>query len=252
MVEPITMKTKSGTRVILAGNTNLTQEKKRALEYFIKVYNKSFTTDEQKLIGNVVYNYDKHSNNHLEKDAYAATNFITSKSTVQKLNPGKSKMGAVTFSKESFNDEFAIIHEMIHVKKTLQGVPYKKQLTKTNEKKQDFETIGRISSGGLKNRIGGLQKAIELNKQGKKNIRPIPIPAGYYFDNNVSNQSLIKSIPKKDQRKTLKLEEAQLNGMLQDRKLLTGSLNTNIIGKVASSRAEKLYPQSFFNKKFKK
>jgi hypothetical protein len=43
MIEPISMRTKSGTRVILAGNTNLTLEKKRALEHFIKVYNQSFT-----------------------------------------------------------------------------------------------------------------------------------------------------------------------------------------------------------------
>ena len=75
-------------------------------------------------------------------------------------------------------------------------------------------------------------------------------PPGYYFDTNVSNQNLIRSISKKDQQKTTKLEEAQLKGLIEDRKLLTGSLNTNIIGKVASSRAEKLYPKSFFNKKF--
>lgn len=252
MVEPITMKTKSGTRVILAGDTKLTQEKKRALEHFIKVYNQSFTIDEQRIIGNVVYNYDKSATNHLDKDAYAATNFITSKSVVQKLNPGKSRMGAVTFSKESYNDDFSIIHEMIHVKKSMMGTPYNKQLTKSNEKKQDFETVARISKQGLKNHIGGLQKTINLEKRGKNIKKEIPIPVGYYFDNNVSNQSLIRSIPKKDQKKTLKLEEAQLNGLLQDRKLLTGSLNTNIVGKVASSRAEKLYPQSFFNKKFSK
>ena len=247
--QPISMRTKSGTLVILAGNTRLTQEKERALKYFIKVYNQSFSMEEQRIIGNVVYNYDKSATNHLDKDAYAATNFITTKNTIQKLNPGKTRMGVVTFSKDSYKDEFAIIHEMIHVKKSMQGVPYNRQLTKTNEKKQDLETVGRISKTGFKNNIKNLKKAIELEKQGKTIKSPVSVPVGYYFDNNVSNQNLVKSFSAKDKKKTLKLEEEQLNGMIRDRKLMTGSINTNVVGKVASSRAERLYPKSFFNQK---
>lgn len=242
--KPITMKTKSGTFVYLSGNTILTLEKKRALDIFVKIYNKSFSTEEQKIIGNIIYNYDKNSNTHLEKDAYAASNIVTSKSFINKLNPGKARMGVVTFSRDSYKDEFSIIHEMIHIKKSMQGMPYNKQLTKTNEKKQDFETVARISKSGLKNYISQLENDISKKK------KIVNTPPGYYFDTNVSNQNLIRSISKKDQQKTTKLEEAQLKGLIEDRKLLTGSLNTNIIGKVASSRAEKLYPKSFFNKKF--
>ena len=253
--QPITMRTKSGTIIYMADNNAPKQEKLQALKYFVNVYNKSFSFEEQRMIGNVVYQYDKHSKNYLGKDVHnnnvthAETKYVTKQSFIDKFNPRKKGMGIVIFSKDSYKDEFAIIHEMIHVKKHMQGVPFSKQLTKINEKKQDLETVGRISKTGFKNNISKLQTAINMEKHDIKRKSPVEIPTGYYFNNDVSNQKLVKSFSAKDKKKTLKLEEEQLNGMIRDRKLMTGSINTNVVGKVASSRAERLYPKSFFNQK---
>ena len=218
--QPVFMRTKSGTKVYLTDNTVSMIEQKRALSTFIQIYNKSFTVEEQKKIGNIIYNYDKHSDKHLESDAYSATNIVTSRSVIQKLNPHKNKMGLITFSKNSYNDEFSIIHEMIHVKKLIEGVPYKKQITKTNERLQDFETVGRISKNGLKQHI--------------KN------PIGYYY---TYDKKILKRQSPPNKLKSI------ASAILQDRKLLTGSLNTNITGKVASTRAKNLFTKSFFGEK---
>jgi hypothetical protein len=234
-------KTKSGNIIYMAdGGTEL--ERKRALTDFLNAYNKSFSVAEQKFIGNIAYLFDKYGKRG-DEDQFAATNVITDKKALQKLSPKRNKMGLVEFTKDSYNSQFAIIHEIIHVRKIMQGMTFRKQATKENEQKQDFETIARISKSGLEKYIKPIQNAVNMDKS-KKKRKPIEIH-GYYF-NDRTVPKIVKKISKGNSKKEMELG---LNGVISDRNLLTGSIDKNIIGRSAEIRSNKLFPQSFFNLK---
>ena len=76
-----------------------------------------------------------------------------------------------------------------------------------------------------------------------------PWTGTYYNVDNAINKKTHSGNPylaklKLPQDQKLKIAS---EGLVRDRKLLTGSINTNIVGKVATTRAEKLFPKSFFN-----
>jgi hypothetical protein len=213
MVEVTSVKTKSGTIVYAQGGNRRARD--FALDKFIKFYNRDFTIAEQKIIGNIWYNYRTNVGKNLRGQRVAETGTFVGPD-VKKFNPTKKKMVDVTFTKDTRGNESTIVHEMIHAKKFMQGIPGNKH----NEKKIDFETIGRVSKNGFKN-----------------------IETGTYFHPS-GNTALAKTkIPN-----TAKGEIAQRE-MIKDRKMLTGSINKSVTGKVAERRVDKLYKKSFFNKK---
>ena len=213
MVEVTEVKTKSGTTVYAQGGDRHARD--AALDKFLKFYNRDFTIDEQKIIGNIWYNYKTHKGKNLRGQTVAETGTFVGPDA-KKFNPTKKKMIDVTFSKDTRGDEYTVVHEMIHAKKFMQGTPGNKH----DEKKIDFEAMGRVSKNGLKN-----------------------IKTGTYFHPS-GNKSLAKmKIPN-----TAKGEIAQKE-MMKDRKMLTGSINKSVTGKVAERKADKLYKKSFFNKK---
>jgi hypothetical protein len=72
---------------------------------------------------------------------------------------------------------------------------------------------------------------------------------GSYYD--VYNNKIIsgnKDLAKLELPFKEKLKIAS-DGMIRDRKLLTGRIITNIVGNTAVERAEKLFPKSFLNQK---
>jgi hypothetical protein len=213
MVEVTEVKTKSGTTVYAQGGDRRARD--TALDKFLKFYNRDFTIVEQKIIGNIWYNYKTNSGKNLRGQRVAETGTFVGPDA-KKFNPTKNKMVDVTFSKETRGNEYTVVHEMIHAKKFMQGIPGNKH----NEKKIDFEAMGRVSKNGLKN-----------------------IETGTYFHPSGNTALAKKKIPN-----TAKGEIAQKE-MIKDRKMLTGSANKSIIGKVAEKKSNKLFKKSFFNKK---
>jgi len=223
------MRTKSGTKVYLSDNKVPIVEQKRALAAFVKIYNNGFTIEEQKKIGNIAYHYNKQGKNWSrvgnlpkgvkDEEVYAAHTAITSSPFVKKFNPGKKKkMIMLAFSKKSCNDEYAVIHETLHERDEMTEKSGVRAGLK-DEQRTDFETIGRLSKTGLKQQIKS--------------------PNGYYaYDKKVTKEKGPKA----------QLETTR-SAIIKDRNLLTGSLNTNITGKVASSRSKNLFAKSFFNQK---
>lgn len=226
--QPIFMRTKSGTKVYLTDNKLPIVEQKRALAAFVKIYNSGFTIEEQKKIANIVYHYNKQGKNWSrvanlpkgmkDKDVYAGHTAFADAPLVKKLNPGKKKMVMLAFSKKSFNNEYAVIHEILHGRDEMTEKSGVRAGLK-DEQRTDFETIGRLSKTGLKQQIKS--------------------PNGYYaYDKKVTKEKGPKA----------QLETTR-SDIIKDRNLLTGSLNTNITGKVASSRSKNLFAKSFFNRK---
>ena len=213
MAEVTSVKTKSGTIVYAQGGDRHSRD--IALDKFVKFYNRDFTIQEQKIIGNVWYNYktNKGKNLHGETVAEAGT-FVGP--DAKKFNPNKKKMVDVTFSKDMRGNEYSIVHEMIHAKKFMTGVPGNKH----DERKIDFEAMGRVSLNGFKN----IQTGTYLHPSGNVYLAKMKIPNT--SKGSIAHQELVK-----------------------DRKMLTGSLSNSLTGKTAERRANKLFPQSFFNRK---
>ena len=213
MTEVTSVKTKSGTIVYAQGGDRRARDV--ALDKFIKFYNRDFTISEQKTIGNIWYNYKTHKGKNLRGETVAETGTFVGPDA-KKFNPNKKKMVDVTFTKDMRGNEYSIVHEMIHAKKFMMGVPGNKH----DERKIDFEALGRVSLSGFKD-----------------------IGTGTYFHPS-GNSALAKlKIPN-----TSKGSIAQKE-LVKDRKMLTGSLSNSIIGKTAERRTDKLFPQSFFNRK---
>lgn len=213
--EVTSVKTKSGTTVYAQGGSR--PERSRAMDQFLKFFNRDFTISEQKTIGNIWYDLKTGKKKNLHGQIIAETGTFVGPDA-KKMNPTKKKMVDVHFanSKDVHGSESTVVHEMIHARMFMQGIPGKKH----NEKKIDFEMVGRLSREGLKKHTHG-----------------------YYF-NPLGNPHLgKKKIPNKEK---LKIAE---EGMVRDRRLLTGSLNTSIKGKVAEKRADRLFPESFLNQK---
>jgi hypothetical protein len=213
MTEITSVKTKSGTIVYAQGGDRRARD--AALDKFLKFYNRDFTIAEQKIIGNIWYNYKTHKGKNLRGQTVAETSTFVG-SDAKKFNPTKKKMVDVTFSKDTRGNEYTIVHEMIHAKKFMQGIPGNKH----DEKKIDFEAMGRVSKNGLKN----IETGTYLHPSGNKALAKMKIP------------------------NTAKGEIAR-NEIIKDRKMLTGSVNKSVTGKVAERRANELYEKSFFNKK---
>jgi hypothetical protein len=213
MAEVTSVKTKSGTIVYAQGGDRRARD--IALDKFIKFYNRDFTISEQKIVGNVWYNYktNKGKNLHGETVAEAGT-FVGP--DAKKFNPNKKKMVDVTFSKDMRGNEYSIVHEMIHAKKFMMGVPGNKH----DERKIDFETMGRVSLNGFKN----IETGTYLHPSGNSALAKMKIP------------NTLKGL----------IAHKELN---KDRIMLTGSLSNSLIGKIAERKAEELFPKSFFNRK---
>ena len=207
-------KTKSGTTVYVEGGTKA--ERNKAMDYFLKYFNRDFTISEQRKIGSIWYDLKTNVSKNSKGKRIAETGTFAGPD-VKKLNPGKKKMVDLYVSKDGRESEYTLTHEMIHAKKFMSGIPGNKH----NEKQIDFEAVGRISREGLK----------------YKNMH------GYYFDPSGNSNLAKMKIPNK------KKGQIAYQGVLDDRRLLTGSLNTSIIGNVAEKRAKELYSQSFFNKR---
>ncbi len=239
------MRTKSGTKVYLTDNKVSISEQKRALSKFIEIYNKSFTNEEQKKIGNIIYHYNKSGQNwervglakkgESDNGIYAGHVEISNKTSINKLNKGKQNISLVGFSNKSYNDEYTVIHELIHCKDVSNSTIKPGNLK--YEQQTDFETNGRMSKRGFNQYVGEANLAVKMDQKGIKRKLVSP-PSGYYSDTKY-----VRKLP--DNKKLGVI----VNGINNDRKLLTGSINTNIIGRVATTRAKKLFPKSFFNQK---
>jgi hypothetical protein len=112
-------------------------------------------------------------------------------------------------------DPGVIVHELIHAKLFMRGIHGSKQ----NEKKVDFETVGRLKKSGLM----------------KKN-------SGYYYSRKEGNRNL-------PSRRDPQRDKISFKGILHDRILLTGSVKKNIIGRPVEKRVDNRFRQSFFFKR---
>lgn len=216
------IKTKSGTEVYVVGTTAKGNRAVRvkAGDKFVDVYNRNFTEKEQRQIGNILYDlYDKHrdSSGGIPKGWLAATGTFTGK-TARRLNPHHKKMVDVNFAPDGRQDESCITHELIHAKKFMLGIKGNQH----NERKVDFEAVGRISRHGV-----------------------ITKHQGYYFAGKEGNPHLAR---KKGMRLKEKVRISK-EGVYADRRLLTGSLSNSIIGKTAERKVNNLFPRSFFFKR---
>jgi hypothetical protein len=214
------VRTKSGTKIYVHGNPNNQVQRDRAGDQFVNYYNRNFTKKEQLQIGNIWYDMFNKDHNATQSPPAKPNDWIAFTGTftgidARTLNKRK-KMVDLYINPHARNDEQAATHEMIHAKKFMTGV------TQHNERKVDFEAIGRIS-----------RKAIN-------NMR-----YGYYFSKSEGNPYLAK---KRDltynQRDTI-----MHNGVKSDKILLTGSLSKNIIGKPVEKQVNKKFKKSFFFKR---
>ena len=228
MIETTTGKTKSGTIIYVQGSTE--KYRKKALIIFLKIYNNGFSTFEQKRAGNLIY-YLKSNKQEKYRNGFASSGMVKGSKSNElniKYNTNRKVIPYVEFSTKSFNNEFAIIHELVHVRK---DVVSGKINAKHDERKIDFETIGRISTLGL-----------------KKSINPKTPNVGtyYIFKGGKTHSGNVSARKGLHGHELLKLGKS---GVIHDRKLLTGSINTNIVGTTAVTRTKKLFPKSFFNQK---
>jgi hypothetical protein len=180
---------------------------------FVDVYNDNFTEKEQRRIGNIHYDLSTRMVNPMNT---AECGFHRSPSA-RKLNPGKGGIADIHIRDSKKMNESVIVHELIHAKKYSQGIPPSKQ----NEKKNDFETVGRVSRRGL------LQNT-----------------SGYYWSRKYGNKHMPTYKKAGAER-----DRISSRGIRHDRILLTGSLNNRIKGKILEERVNGRFKQSFFFKK---
>lgn len=212
--------TKSGTLVYVVGKYSDKPLRDKVGDQFVNYFNKNFTVKEQKQIGNIfydLYNKDHFTMQHpntINKEWLACTGTFTGKDAV-KFNPLHKKMVDMYFRPHVRNDESAVTHELIHAKKFMTGIK------NHNERKIDFEMVGRISEKGIDN-----------------------IEHGYYFHPE-GNPYLAK-------RKGLTLKkkgEIGKKGVYADRILLTGSKKKSLIGDPIVKEVDKKFKKSFFFKR---
>jgi hypothetical protein len=227
------MKTKSGTIVYIEGDNS--QDNHIALTLFMRIYNNHFSSEEQRKIGHLHYSLHKSrigykgkvtgSGRPNTKTQVFAGSGYTDKEKINRLT-GIKKLLNVTFNEESSKDEHSIIHELIHLNKFAHGVSWGKQ----KEELVEFETIARVSSEGI--------NAITTQNKVKKKNGEIGFDArGYYYSKKIPCKQHIDADEDWGYRK---------KRLLQDRKLLTGSIDNYLVGKEAEESAERLYHKSFF------
>jgi hypothetical protein len=234
-----TKKTKSGTKVIVIGRRcpkkgkkpNRSEEKvmEKTGKQFVKVFYNNFTKNEQLQIGNIFYDFYNNKNTNAQisgkdKGKVGAKTSYFEGERAEQLNPGYKKMIDITFNHKAlknFNKETSITHELIHAKKFMSGKTG--SLHHHNEKKTEFETVGRVS---------------------KKSV--LNFDHGYYYD--PKTVPLVKKA-EKEKWSNKKYNNLISNGIQQDRILLTGSLEKHMIGKPIEKQVKKKFPESFFFKK---
>jgi hypothetical protein len=234
-----TKKTKSGTNVIVIGKTCSKKGKKpkrsedKILEktgkQFVKIYDNNFTKQEQRQIGNIFYDFYNNKNTNAQisgknKGRVGARTSYFAGERAEQLNPGYKKMIDMTFNHKALKDknkEISITHELIHAKKFMSGKPG--SLWSHNEKKIEFETVGRVSEEGVLN-----------------------YDHGYYWD--PASVPLVKKADK-EKWSNAKYNNLVKQGIKEDRILLTGSLVRHMIGKPIEKQVKQKFQKSFFLKK---
>jgi hypothetical protein len=194
----------------MGGKDEKTRE--TAIKDLRKVYDRNFTANEQKQIGNILIDIDTKP---IKKFDAHSTRLII-KTNPQKglaLNHGRYYITSIGYHKNK-NTEGALTHELIHARKF--GIKGEKH----NEKKIDFERVGRVSGTSLRNDV-----------------------MGYYNDDKNINVKFARSVPIKKRIEVIK------ETMANDKKLLVGSVNKSGKGKKFVEKVEKLYPKSAFFQK---
>lgn len=216
--------TKSGTKVYVVGTFKDKLLRDKIGDEFVNYFNRDFTIAEQKEIGNIYYDVYNRNNSlkqiprpKMNRAEWIAQTGTFTGDDAKKLNPGYPKMVDVSFKAEARDDEGAVTHELIHAKKFMGGIPG----TRHNERKIDFEMVGRISPKGIHN-----------------------LENGYYF--SPEGNAALRS------KRGITLQqkgEIAKRGVIDDRLLLTGSVRKQMIGKPIAERSNKLFRKSFFLKK---
>jgi hypothetical protein len=226
-VEEVT--TKAGTKVYVVGNLNTSDHLLESIgRPFKRYYDKDFTKQEQKQIGNIFYdvflNKHTHSQVSLEKrNKTGGTVSYFKGEDAEYFNPGgKGSMIEVSFGKNHRNNESFITHELIHAKEYINKKPINKMVTSTNEKKVDFETVGRVTKRGIDTFDGGYYYRNPTKKERDKIIKK-------YGRNKTANE---------------KWEDFIHQNIIKDRILLTGSVKKQIIGKRAETKVKKTFKKS--------
>lgn len=203
--------TKAHQEVMAMGGKD---EKSRevAIKDLRKVYDRNFTADEQKQIGNILISLDDKPLKNL--DAHAGKRVIgTEPKKGLALNHGRYYITEIAYH-PGRNTEGTLTHELIHARKF--GIKKEKH----NEKKIDFERVGRVSEQSIKRDFQG----------------------SYNDDKNI-NVKFAKSVPVKKRIEVIK------ETMANDKRLLVGSVNKSGKGKRFVEKVERLYPKSAFFQK---
>jgi hypothetical protein len=227
------MKTKSGTIVYM--DRGDPQDNIKAVKRFISVYDKHFSSEEQRNIGPIHYVLNKKRIGYKGKvtgsgrpntktEVFAGSGY-TDKEKLNKVT-GIKKILSVIFNEESSKEDHSIIHEIIHLNKFANGIGWGKQ----KDERIEFETIARSPKESI-------ITITTQNKVKKKNGEIGFDARGYYYS---------KKIPCKQQIDAEEDWEYRKKRLLQDRRLLTGSIDNYLVGKEAEERAERLYHKSFF------
>ncbi|MCK9593785.1 MAG: hypothetical protein M0Q91_17435 [Methanoregula sp.] len=208
--------TKSGTKVIVVGKATRADHKRRVKygDKFVDVYNDHFTHREQRQIGNIQYSLNNDMKDPRNEGECTYTDLKT-KEDRKDWNPRHERITMINIRNNRKKDPATIVHELIHAKLFMRGIHGSKQ----NEKKVDFETVGRLKTSGL------------LKKD-----------SGYYYSRKEGNRNL-------PNRRDPQRDRISFRGMLHDRILLTGSIKKNIIGKPVERRVDNRFRQSFFFKR---
>jgi hypothetical protein len=227
------MKTKSGTIVYMDGG-NLPEDIS-TYNRFIRIYNNHFSSEEQRRIGPIHYILNRTRIGYKGKvtgsgrpntktKVFAGAGY-TDKEKINRIT-GIKKILMVTFNEESSKNEYSIIHELIHLNKFAHGVDWRKQ----KEELVEFETIARVPRGSIIS-ITAQNKVKEKKGYTGFNAR------GYYYSTK---------IPCKQNMDANENWEYRKKRLLNDRKLLTGSIDHYLVGKEAEDRAKRLFNKSFF------
>lgn len=215
--------TKSGTKVYVVGTYKDKRLRDRVGDRFVNVYNRNFTEREQRQVGNIYYDiYNRDNTAQTTPQPMKNDNRIAQTGTfcgpdARRLNPHRRKMVDTYFAPDVRHDEHTITHEMIHALKFMRGIKGRKH----NERKVDFEAVGRLSYHGVRT-----------------------TNHGYYFSPE-GNPFLAK---KRGMSLIRKGQIAQ-QGIFADRLLLTGSMNRSMKGKPIERRVNKMFRKSFFFKR---
>lgn len=216
--------TKSGTKIYVAGRENDADKREAIGKQLVKYYDKNFTESEQRKIGNVFYDiHDQFHESMRKKEKnpkypIAATSGTFSDNLSKHCNPRRKKTVDLWIDPKLRKDEHITTHELVHARQHMTGTKPRKDI----EQKTDFEAVGRMSRHGVQN-----------------------LSHGYYFAPN-KNDTDIRNNDNLTRKQ--KIAAIRKRGVYHDRKLLTGSLSTRIMGKPLERKVSKEYKNSYFKK----